>query len=236
MALRGLSLFAKATSAAVDMKVTVEQGGEVLSVVPVNADNFDVLQQWPLELSGDVAVSTTGTGMALASVTVDCHVPADRVEPAYDLTVIWDKSTGEWVVEACIKPREHRLEAAKGEQPGMLLLEVGLFSGFAPKADVEERLRKSPAGAAVSRVEPGPDKVAIYLDDPVGCLHFVAEEKFDVAKRAFAHSIVQEYYAPEQRGTVITDIELGVIEPPPPPTDEPVLAAAAVLSLALAML
>ena len=90
----------------------------------------------------------------------------EEVPPVYSLEVEWTETDGIWECGISVVDKERRVlrEAAAAEageeralkpagtQPGMLLADIGVFTGFTT-ANVEAELRASPGGSAVKRVE-----------------------------------------------------------------------------------
>lgn len=197
VALRALSAFAARAATDVDVTVDLVYGAEANSF-RVDGGNFDVLQTWvPSNVTNATAtIAVAGTGSALVSSTVTYNVPEDALPSGYDLAVTWGNETGTWVCTVDVTAHED------GER-GMLLLEVGLFSGFTAARAKAELM----ATGHVKRVEVTDGKVIGYLDKPVKGLQFTASEEFEVTGRKPANAKVYEYYDPARQGSAITAFE-----------------------------
>jgi hypothetical protein len=154
--------------------------------------------------------------MVLVSASVVYNTLQDEVPPVYTVEVEWTYTDGQgpvvWECGISVKEKGRRLtdandgRALSKARPGMLLADIGVFTGFVT-AGVEQQLRASPGGWAVKRVEVGPyGNVLIYLSGEVEGLSFTALEVFAVANRVAATSKVIDYYAPERMGSAATSI------------------------------
>ncbi|ACO61102.1 alpha-2 macroglobulin family-like protein [Micromonas commoda] len=104
-------------------------------------------------------------------------------------------------VNACVK------RIRPGVPLGMVLLDVGLFTGFAPDEDSLADIRVEGKGY-VNRVDADDRKVVFYLentDSSEACVIFQATKMHDVKNLQAATSTVQAYYHPERKGTAVTD-------------------------------
>ena len=104
-------------------------------------------------------------------------------------------------VNACVK------RIRPGVTLGMVLLDVGLFTGFAPDEDSLADIRVEGKGY-VNRVDADDRKVVFYLentDSSEACVIFQATKMHDVKNLQAATSTVQAYYHPERKGTAVTD-------------------------------
>jgi hypothetical protein len=237
VALRGLATFSKEVSATVGSTVTLKQG-EREQAFTLNAENFDVLQTWSVETSGELQATAAGAGLALVSIAVAANVFAPPEPPKYNIDVWYevkgdDVVGGAWDVHACFLPTEgRRLEATEGQERGMLLLEVGMFTGFRPAPEAESELKAACGGSVVMRVEPSDEAVVVYMDPTdvyeCSCVQFSALKTFDVQKLQDVNSRVSEYYAPENQGSFRTSIAYSSA----PPEIEPPESAAALIAFA----
>ena len=104
-------------------------------------------------------------------------------------------------VNACVK------RLGPGVPLGMVLLDVGLFTGFVPDEDSLQDIRVEGKGY-VQRVDADDRKVVFYLentDSSEACVIFQALKTHDVKNLRAATSTVQAYYHPEKKGTASTD-------------------------------
>merc|ERR1719265_1860537 len=201
VALRALAAFAEKASTGVDLRVDLAYGDETAAFT-VDGSNFDMLQTWvPSKVSSVTAeIAVAGTGSALVSSTLTYNLPEDALPDGYDLAVTWGNDTGTWICNVDISARDD------GDR-GMLLLEVGLFTGFTAQHAKAELM----ATGQVKRVEVEGDKVIGYLDKPVKGLQFTASEEFAVTGRQPVNAKVYEYYDPTRQGSAVTAFENGDI-------------------------
>jgi CD109 antigen len=239
VALRALATFAAEVAGSVDVNVAVSYGSARQDFA-VGPSNFDLLQQWtPPSPAGSVTVSASGSGMVLVSASLAYNALVEEVPPVYSLEVEWTETDGIWECGISVVDKERRVlrEAAAAEageeralkpagtQPGMLLADIGVFTGFTT-ANAEAQLRASPGGSAVKRVEAGPHgNVLVYLSGEVEDLRFTAQEAFAVKNRTPAHSKVIDYYEPERTGSAAVPFEevklkVSSTDAPPPPPDD----------------
>lgn len=110
-------------------------------------------------------------------------------------------------VEACMQ------RLGDGPALGMSLLEIGLFTGFAPEATSLEELRVKGAGL-INRVDVEDRKVIVYIEE-IGaghttCVTFQATQEHEVRNLKPATSTLLSYYHPDARGSFVTTPEIEV--------------------------
>jgi len=233
--LEALSRFASATlGTEFSLDVTVEPNGFGLDsfVESVTSDTFDVLQRVDVGNTTELKLTVTGAGTALAQLSVTYNLVQDPSSVAYDLivtakAVVADSKkrrffsrrkllaasviAGEVLAEdvdtveitACTK----RADGVTQNSQGMVLLEVGLFTGFAATVDSLDSIRLVGAGLA-RRVDTDDRLVTFYLEDVTDeetCVTFDAAKRFGVANLQPAVSSVKAYYHPEQ--ATVTDVK-----------------------------
>jgi len=101
------------------------------------------------------------------------------------------------------------LRAAAGraaDEAGMVLLQVGLFSGYVPLASSLEAARAS-APQLLKRVDVTPRGVTFYLErlaaaDGGQCVGFDAVQATVVGNLSAASTTIYDYYAPQRAGAV----------------------------------
>jgi len=233
--LEALSRFASATlGTEFSLDVTVEPNGFGLDsfVKSVTSDTFDVLQRVDVGNTTELKLTVTGAGTALAQLSVTYNLVQDPSSVAYDLivtakAVVADNKkrrffsrrkllassvvAGEVLAEdvdtveitACTK----RADGVTQNSQGMVLLEVGLFTGFAATVDSLDSIRLVGAGLA-RRVDADDRLVTFYLEDVTDeetCVTFDTAKLFGVANLQPAVSTVKAYYHPEQ--VTVTDVK-----------------------------
>jgi len=184
--------------------------------VQVHSSNIDVLQTTALpDPSIAVNVSATGTGMVLVVGEVVYNLPAQPVDPCYELEVHWFESTSlSSTVRGCATPFPN----CSSVQEGMWIMSVGLFTGYsASKQSLEARRLEG----ALKRYELGDTRVELYLEEldaaSPTCVEFNVTKDHDVRRLQAATSEVFEYYSPERKGAASTAFALEQYVDPPRP-------------------
>ena len=188
-------------------------------VITVDRDNFDLLQQKDVSPATELSADVSGAGTALVQLAVSYNLAADPTPPAYDLivtvratktaaaapaasggnrrlaaaaTTVSADDARALDVEACMRRRE------EGAALGMTLLEIGMFTGFAPEAGSLADLRVQGAGI-VNRVDVDDRKVVVYLEEAAAqhttCVRFQAVQEYEVKNLKPAPSTVVRSYA-----------------------------------------
>jgi CD109 antigen len=172
VALAALGAFAAATAAApprLTLTVHGAAGGAPLAKLRLDADSAGTMQRLELPSGGgDITVAAEGEGVALLQLTTRySQLPA----PAASAFLLVTQAFNVTAAGGARPTLHHRTcftrssaaAAVVGGGDGMLLLQVGLFSGYAP---LENSLEAAAASAPrlVRRVENGGRSVAFYLE------------------------------------------------------------------------
>jgi CD109 antigen len=198
VALEGLAAYAAEVSAdPPQMDITV--GSRKLMLA---ADNADVVQHVELSPGEEVAIRAQGSGMAVLTVTTAWHTSASPDAPALELAgeVAVNKAGG----------LESRVTLTRSEGPtqsGMMVAEIGMFSGYVATSASVAALNAA-CGGVVKRVETAPDgRVVVYLDAlPVGkaCeLGVELEQEVRVDNIQAVPVEAYYYYTPDRRGSAL---------------------------------
>ena len=224
--LAALSRFAAATYAAPPALSLAVSGTGVAAgtSVTVDAAKASLLQQLDVPPGATISVAGTGAGTALVQLTTRYNVlpsaAATGAGVGFAVSVSAVNVTGAGLrrrrlldddaaataslvhVKACA---QRAANAPAARQAGMVIVEAGLFSGYAPVAASLAAVQAS-APALVKRVEVDlpARRVLFYLDSlPSGdavCLQFDTVQSSDVFGLAPAASRVYSYYAPADAG------------------------------------
>ncbi|CAE7418019.1 CD109 [Symbiodinium natans] len=196
VALNALGSYATAAGQNVDLSVQVGNGGSFQETLQINTANMDVLQSFtPAVATGanEIAVSASGSGVALVSASLRYNMPDTVAIPCYDVEVEWYSTA----VQACSQPRSSCTPAAGA----MSIISVGLFTGYAASVSSLQSLKDD---KVVKRWDLGDGTVDLYLQElsTTGktCVQFNVTQEFQVWNVQPALSAVYEYYAPEARG------------------------------------
>lgn len=183
--LDALADFAKIPGRVPDM--TVEVNDQSLSVTQAN---MDVMQTASLAATNAVLpVSASGKGQALVSITTFWNQPPSNPAPCFKADLRSMPTTKENEVKLCYEP------TPTCKVGGMVIANVGLFSGMVPTDDSIEALQKLPF---VDRVEVESGAVQVYLKNgKPACFQFNTREAFKVSNRQAVSSSVYDYYHPE---------------------------------------
>jgi len=208
VALEGLASYAAEVSAdPPEMTITVVSGSGEPQELRLSADNADVVQHLDLEPGAAVSVVASGTGMAVLTLTTAWHSTAEPQAPALEIAGE-ALALKDGTLEAAITLRR----TAGPAQSGMMVAEIGLFSGYAAEPASIEALMSACEGH-VKRVEtPADGRVVVYLEElPAGeaCRLAVAltrEVMVDNVKAAPVEAYY--YYTPDRRGSAL-------LQPPP---------------------
>lgn len=201
VALEGLAAYAAEVSTVPpEMTVSVTSGSGPAQELRLTASNADVVQHLDLTPGAQVAVAASGAGMAVLSVTTVWHSTSEPEMPALEVAgeAVASKHDG---LEAAITLRRSDGPA----QSGMMVAEIGLFSGYAAEPSSVEALQQA-CGGRVKRVEtPADGRVVVYLEElPVGkaCrlpLALSREVRVDNVQPVPVEAYY--YYTPDKRGS-----------------------------------
>ena len=220
--LEALSAFAAATlDTDFSLDVSVSPSGSSTFSKAITSSNFDVLQREEIGDASSVQISITGSGTALAQLSVSYNLVADPSPPSYDLSV-----TAKAVVEDTRRRFFSRRKLNQADNKlaedfetieitgctnridgsnsglGMVLLTVGVYTGFAPTTESLDSIRLIGAGV-VRRVDVEDRSVVFYLEDVTHeetCVSFDVTKRFETANLQPGISSVSAYYHPEKKG------------------------------------
>uniref|UniRef100_A0A3P9PAS1 CD109 molecule n=1 Tax=Poecilia reticulata TaxID=8081 RepID=A0A3P9PAS1_POERE len=196
VALQALSAFAALQgSQRSDLDVTVTNGDSgVVASFHIDQDNFLLLQ------SRQVTMETTNqtTAVKLVSSWIFLNVfynvrsqellrMRSEEQEAFHLQVALSEQQDDAHLLICSSLARH----LGLNETGMVLMEVGLLSGFSARPDLV------PLGGAVKRVETEPGRAVLYLDSE-SCLLVPLLVEFKVARVQEASVSVYDYYEPRK--------------------------------------
>jgi CD109 antigen len=216
-------------------------GAKAPGVLTVDNANFDLLQQVDVSPATELTATVSGTGTALVQLGVTYNLVEDPTQPEYDITVtVRATKTAPGAVAGgrnrLLRRRGRSLSAAAatvsaddarsidveacvrrrldGTALGMSLLEIGLFTRFAPDAASLEELRVKGAGV-INRVDVDDRKVVVYMEE-IGaghttCVTFQAAQEHEVKNLKPAPSTVVSYYHPEAKGSAVAAAEVELL-------------------------
>lgn len=238
VALQALAEYAAAvysTDVALDM--TAVDGDGVAHSIALDASNFDVLQIVDVAPGADVTVTVNGRGNALLQVATAFNTPSDAAEPEILVRVEWSNVTGTggavMEAQACAQAESAEASAAMG----MVMMEVGLFTGYQVSTSHLDEVQASSQGW-VRRFETADRKVSLYLDRvPVEelCVRLIASRVHVVEGLQPVQLETFSYYQPHRRGSAqmaasdagerpqseAPAVTVGGAEPDEPPSDPP---------------
>ncbi|XP_075071694.1 alpha-2-macroglobulin-like protein 1 isoform X2 [Mixophyes fleayi] len=202
VAIQAMSKFASLTSANIGgmtVEVTTEKGFQ--HQFQVDNDNRLLLQKATLtDIPGEYTVTATGNGTVFMQVVQRYHTPPSDKEAPFELSA----------ESVCVKREESNFLEIKvqirytGKRPSsnMALVEVKMLSGYVPKEDCADQLKKKPL---VKRVETSEDLVIIYIDKVTSepqTLEIVAKQIVPVTDLKPAIIKVFDYYLPDEKKTI----------------------------------
>ncbi|XP_017157583.1 CD109 antigen [Poecilia reticulata] len=203
VALQALSAFAALQgSQRSDLDVTVTNGDSgVVASFHIDQDNFLLLQSRQIDPEPvlDLQVTASGRGLALLQLNVFYNVRSQELlrmrseeQEAFHLQVALSEQQDDAHLLICSSLARH----LGLNETGMVLMEVGLLSGFSARPDLV------PLGGAVKRVETEPGRAVLYLDSvstQESCLLVPLLVEFKVARVQEASVSVYDYYEPRRR-------------------------------------
>ncbi|XP_010085491.1 PREDICTED: CD109 antigen [Pterocles gutturalis] len=206
VALQALSLFAALTTASrTEMDVTVTAPSlEIPETFSIDTQNCFLLQTKEIAPAQPMTVTVVaeGTGFAVFQLNViyntkhtDQRLRSVRKKEAFDLTVdVKDDKDDKnrLTLNVCTR----YLGSGTAPWSGMVLMEVGLLSGFSVSPDFV------PLDNTVKKMEKDNGKVNLYLDslnETQVCMDIPAVRDFKVANTQDASVTVVDYYEPTRR-------------------------------------
>ncbi|XP_014895009.1 CD109 antigen [Poecilia latipinna] len=204
VALQALSTFAALQGSEhsdLDVTVTNVDSGVVASF-HIDQNNFLLLQSRQIDPEPvlDLQVTASGRGLALLQLNVFYNIRSEELlrrrgaeeQEAFYLKVALFEEQNEAHLFVCTSLARH----LGLNETGMVLMEVGLLSGFSAQPDLV------PLGGAVKRVETEPGRAVLYLDSvstQESCLLVPLLVEFKVARVQEASVSVYDYYEPRRR-------------------------------------
>ncbi|XP_015234471.1 PREDICTED: CD109 antigen-like [Cyprinodon variegatus] len=215
VALQALSTFAPlGISHHSDINIRVDnRDSDSVASFHINKDNFLLLQSQQIvpEAELDLKVVAKGQGLALFQLNVFYNIRTEELmrkrrdtheDEAFHLYVdLFDSEENHASLHVC-SSLSHHLDL---NETGMVLMEVGLLSGFSLRPDLIE------LDGALKKVETQPGKVVLYLDSVTThetCVSIPLILEFMVAKVQEATVTIYDYYEP--RGPISKRCQLDV--------------------------
>jgi len=217
VALKALAEYASEVRGSADVTLSLQMDSPLSpgsASITVDDSNFDVLQRLPLKGTDETTIApgtnisvealAQGEGVTLVSLDLQYNMMHAEVEPCYSIEVAWDGNDNDGLIG--VQPCVHMLDScSRPDGSGMVLLNVGLFTGYAASTS---SLNSLVTDGHIKKYEVEDKRVALYVDQiPFGeayCAPFDAIMDFDVSLLQPAPSEVFEYYAPHNRGDVLT--------------------------------
>jgi CD109 antigen len=235
--LAALSAFAAAVGrASVDLKVSVwaaaagSSAETQLAVLALNESNAAVLQRLDMPTDGTLRVSVAGSGSALLSLTTRynslplLYSSQDFLLASSALNISGSASRRALLAAGPPAVMHHRTcfgRPAGRSEGGMLLLQIGLFSGYSPVQASLDAAQEASNGL-IRRIDTADRRVDVYLDSlapgaPPLCLSFDAVRHTAVQDLAPASTRLFDYYRPTVQSAVSLDAsDVGAAEARPP--------------------
>jgi len=204
VALQALTEQALGAADDVDLKVTINAGGET-KVVNIDSTNFDVLQIVDLPAGAPIDVQAEGKGEVVIQQVTRFNVPAaEEQEGVFKIDV--DYGTGQVEVNDTIT-----VDASVQFNPpvplkaGMVVVDISVPTGFAPVVEsIEAAVAAEPK---MKRYDVAGRKVIFYIEDmePGDSISFSFQAKALYPVRAKGVvSDAYSYYKPQWRGETLS--------------------------------
>ncbi|XP_071766721.2 CD109 antigen [Centroberyx gerrardi] len=185
------------------IRVSTNSTAAAAAAFHIDHNNFLLLQSQQIAPQAELNLRVTaeGRGFALVQLNVFYNVGSGSLlrrrraagGEAFALEVeLFDTETHAVRLYICTRLQE----AAGLEATGMVILEVGLLSGFSLAQN------GVPTGAVVKKVETSPGKVILYLDSVTTeemCIQIPLVMEYKVAKVQDATVVIYDYYEPRRR-------------------------------------
>ncbi|KAK3238016.1 hypothetical protein CYMTET_51942, partial [Cymbomonas tetramitiformis] len=181
----------------------------------VTKDNLDLLQVRDAPVGGVLEARVSGSGFALVQLAVHFNLPEEQEPPAYDLQVTWSNVTGtnggSMIADVCMQMFTADEQEGTTAEVGMVLAEVGLYSGYSATTASMERLVA--AQSLVKRAEASADAraVQVYLEEVTTaqrvCFTLEAQRSSVVTSLQPTECMVYPYYEPTRRTVLTTSME-----------------------------
>lgn len=163
----GLQALATYAAAAFDRNVNLQvtaqaAGSPTTAPFSVTANNFDLLQQSSVLAAGqNVTVTVSGSGSALVQLATSYNVFTDPNPASFAVTTnVTAVSSTLWNVQTCVS----RLPTAPAAAASgaMVMVEVGVFSGWQPVQSSLDSLQAN-SGGLIRLIEQDGQTVSLYL-------------------------------------------------------------------------
>ncbi|XP_071388366.1 CD109 antigen [Centroberyx affinis] len=185
------------------IRVSTDSAPTATATFHIHHDNFLLLQSQQIAPQAELNLRVTaeGRGFALFQLNVFYNVNSGSLlrrrraagGEAFALEVeLFDTEPHAVRLYICTRLQE----AAGLEATGMVILEVGLLSGFSLAQD------GLPTGPVVKKVDTSPGKVILYLDSVTTenmCVQIPLVMEYKVAKVQDATVVIYDYYEPRRR-------------------------------------
>jgi len=204
VALQALTEQAVGVAADVDLKVTINAGGET-KVVNIDSTNFDVLQVIDVPAGAPIEVQAEGKGEVVIQQVTRFNVPAaEEQEGVFKIDV--DYGTGQVEVNDTITvDASVRFNPPVPLKAGMVVVDVSVPTGFAPVVEsIEAAVAAEPK---MKRYDVAGRKVIFYIEDmePGESISFSFQAKALYPVRAKGVvSDAYSYYKPQWRGETLS--------------------------------
>jgi CD109 antigen len=200
MAIKALMMAARSQSRNVDLTVVAKgPGGDVFAEFVVNSENFDVLQTAELPLQSGLELTATGAGDVRYQLVrrFNVLVSDDGIHNDMALDVDYDADHVE--VDDIVNVTVTVRYTGRKEATGMMIVDVGVPTGFATVAESLEALLTE---EIVTRFDVAGRKVILYLDGLTQGQQITFD--FQVKARFPVRAIVPDsqayaYYEPDVR-------------------------------------
>lgn len=224
VALEALSAYAIKALSTSDITLSILQDNIASKQITINKQNSDLLQSYPIQISNmtSLTINTQGKGRVLVQLAVFYHVNTDTTTPSYIMNIDYAKSGSNndlLQVQACVQST-----TTTTSKNGMVITEVGLFTGYEPVASSLSALTASGSSASIRRVDTAPRQVILYWSDILNtnsftCITFTATRTMTVQDLKPAISSTYSYYATQYAVTksiAYSAASTPVVTPAPP--------------------
>ncbi len=162
VALRAMFLAARQVRRDLDVNLTVWQGDRLLQQFSINETNFDFLQQAALPTDvGTLELRSAGTGNVVYQWVQRYHVPGQMLPPSRDMKLEVGYVTDHVQVDDLVDVRVTLVYTGPKERTGMVILDVGVPTGFEP---VRDSLKTVVEETMVEKSEVAGRKVIFYIE------------------------------------------------------------------------
>ncbi|KAK2826253.1 hypothetical protein Q5P01_020467 [Channa striata] len=205
VALQALAYYAAFSGAnAIDLRLNITSPGSSLaSVFGINSTTYRIYQSQEINADQDLHLNIymEGRGFAIFQLNVFYNLESsvfsqnnntDKEAFALSVDIVDNGNQNQMMLSVCTSLKE-----SKGiPYTGMVILDVGMLSGFSPGAAAPTDL--------IRKMEILPDKVILYLDSLKNsevCVSLPVIRKYKVARVQDAVVQVYDYYEPMRRAT-----------------------------------